>query len=341
MQRILIATTNLGKFNEIISEFADLPFKFVSLRDLKMDKIDLVEPYQTLWENAIYKAKFFGKKSGLVTIAEDTGFFIKALNGSPGIAPKRFAATEEERINKVLKILRGIPQNKRQAYFQTEACLYDPKSDSFTIFTGKVSGLITEKVFGKASPGLDYDAIFYYPPFKQVFAKISSEQKNLVSHRGQVVHQIKYFLVKNYALRHIVVAVGILVKDKKMLITKRRDSRPQFNNRWEFPGGAVDDGENLESCLKREIKEETGYQIKILKQLPDLIVRSESKYGYQVFLCVFIAAPISGRLQISANENTASQWVSLQQCLKKKFLPLNKMFIKKNFNILKEYVKIK
>ena len=166
MQKILIATTNPGKFSEFVSEYKDLPMQFVSLRDLKLDKIVADEPYQTLWENALHKAKFFAKKSGLVTIAEDSGFFIKYLGGEPGIEARRFASTGKERVKKVLRLLINVPGVKRGAYFETKACVYDPRKDSFSVFTGIVSGIISQQSVWKERPGMDYDAIFYYPPLR-------------------------------------------------------------------------------------------------------------------------------------------------------------------------------
>ncbi len=202
MQKILIATTNSGKFNEFVSEYKDLAIKFVSLRNLKLDKIDLAEPHQTMWENALHKAKFFAQKSGLVTITEDTGFFIEHLGGKPGVEAKRFAPTEKGRIQKVLRLLKGVPPAKRGAYFETKACLYDPQKDSFTIFSGKANGVISEQPAGEERPGMDYDAIFYYPPLKKNFSELSILDKNNVSHRGQVIHQIKLFLAKQMALKN-------------------------------------------------------------------------------------------------------------------------------------------
>jgi len=338
MLNILIATTNPGKFHEFVSEYSDLPIKFVSLRDLKLDKIDLEEPHDTLWENALHKAKFFAKKSGLTTIAEDTGFYVKHLGGEPGIAPHRYAPTGPERNQKVLKNLVSVPRAKRGTYFQTDACLYDPTKDSFTIFTGKVKGFITEKLIGRERDGMDYDAIFYYPPLKKNFSELSILEKNNVSHRGQIIHQIKYFLSKQLALRHIVVSVGIVVKNRRMLVTKRRDNRPEFDGRWEFPGGAVEDGEEVDECLVREMKEETGYQVKILEQLPRIIMRCESKYNYQVFLIGYVCKPISGKLKLLDHESSDAAWLSLKDCQTTKFLPLNKRYIRWHLKKLKKYI---
>ena len=90
MTKILIATTNLGKFAEFFAEFEDLNFVFVNLKDLKLDKMEVPEPFSTTWENALYKAKVFAQKSGLPTIAEDTAFGVDYLKGEPGVRAKLF-----------------------------------------------------------------------------------------------------------------------------------------------------------------------------------------------------------------------------------------------------------
>ena len=145
MRKILIATSNTEKFTEIIAELDDLQFDFVNLKNLKLDKFEVDEPHDTTWQNALEKAKFFAKKSGLITIAEDTGLFIKYLNGEPGVKSKRYGATALEKIKKVLEKLNGVPDKKRGAYFETAGCVYNPHTNTFSIFFGKVKGLITKK----------------------------------------------------------------------------------------------------------------------------------------------------------------------------------------------------
>ena len=93
MRKILIATTNTGKFKEMSAELADLHFEFVNLKDVKLDKFDVDEPHATTWQNAWEKAMFFAKKSGLLTLAEDTGLFVDYLKGAPGVKSKRFGPT--------------------------------------------------------------------------------------------------------------------------------------------------------------------------------------------------------------------------------------------------------
>lgn len=338
MKKILIATTNPGKFHEFTAEYADVPIKFVSLNDLSLDKIELDEPYDTLWQNAWHKAKYFAIKTGLPTIAEDTGFFVDHLGGEPGIQAKRYAPTASGRIERILNNLKGVPAQKRGAHFQTNACFYDPQNESFTMFSGKVMGRVVQKLSGNFRDGMDYDAIFYYPPLKKIFSQLSILEKNNVSHRGQVIHQIKHFITRHYAGRQVVASVAMIVKDRRLLMTRRRDHRPEFDGRWEFPGGMVEYGEQPSTAVLREAKEETGYNTKVILPIPGIYSKWEKKYNYQVFLSVYLCRPISGKFRVSDHETSEAGWFTLSQSLKKKLLPLNHSIIKDNFKILSKYI---
>jgi len=338
MQKVLIATTNVGKFNEIVNHFNDLHFKFVNLKDAGLDKIEAEEPFSTTWENALNKAKFYAKKSGLLTIAEDTGFYVKHLKGSPGVGAKRFASTPESRNQKILNQLKKVPHSKRQAYFETHACVYHPDTDTFAIFSGKVNGFISEKIISGFRQGMNYDCIFYYPPLKKNFSELNIAEKNNISHRGQAVQKIKYYLAKQFAFKQIIVPAAIIIKDAKMFFTKRRDLRKEFNNKWEFPGGGVENGEEIITCLKREVKEETGLLVEPLELLPNILNKSEIKYGYQVFLPIYICKIKSGKINLADNEIADYGWFTLPQALKLDFLPLNKKIIHSHIKIIKKYL---
>lgn len=338
MKKILIATNNQGKFKELASEFSDLNIKFLNLKDLKLDKIKISEPYQTLAENALHKAKFFAKLSKLTTIAEDTGLFVKYLKGAPGVKTKRFGKNATDRRKKILLALKNVPAKNRTAEFITNACLYDPQNDSYTVFTGKAAGQITTTPSGSEQSGMDFDPIFYFPKYKKTFAELSTPEKNAISHRGQIATQLKRFLSKQYNFKQFLVVGGIIVKNRKALFTKRRDPRSEFNNKWEFPGGGIDNGEAVIKALKRELKEETGLDVEPIEQLPEIVTRVEEKYGYQVFLLLFICKIKSGKLQTSDTEVADYGWFSLKESLKLDWLPANKEVIKNNYKILKKYI---
>lgn len=338
MEKILIATTNLGKFKEFMVEFGDLPFTFVNLRDLRLDAIDLDEPFATTEENAVHKARFFAKKSGLPAIAEDTGFFVKHLGGQPGVKAKRYAADPKERCAKILRELEGVPKARRGAAFETAACFYHPQNDNYSVFRGYLAGTVA--LNGSPNPpteGMSYDAIFYYPPAKKVMAEMSSEEKNLISHRGQIATQLKYFLAREFGPNRIVVAGALLVKNRRFFMQKRRDPRPDFNNTWEFPGGVVENKEKIKETIRRECREETGYGIRFLEPLPQL-------YNYnltpalQIFLYVYICAITDGDYRPATGEVAGHGWFTYRQALRKKLISNNGKIIRDNEATLKKYI---
>jgi XTP/dITP diphosphohydrolase len=141
MEKILIATTNPGKFKEIVAELADLHFKFINLTDLKLDNIEVEEPHLTTWENAVEKARFFARKTGLITIAEDTGLFIDALDGNPGVKAKRFAPTA------TLRVQKNIKKNEKSAGEKKERHILKLPA-AFTIHTLKISTYLPAKQTG-------------------------------------------------------------------------------------------------------------------------------------------------------------------------------------------------
>lgn len=344
MQKILIATNNKEKFKEMMVELNDLHFKFLSLSDVKLNKIQVEEPHATTWQNALEKAKFFAKKTGLITIAEDTGLFIHALNGEPGVQSKRLAPTALERNNIVIKKMQGIPEKKRAAYFETSGCIYNPITDSFSFFTGKVDGRITLAFSGnqKFSEEMGYDPIFYYPPLKKTFLEMSILEKNSISHRGKMLMQIKFFLTRNHQPSQIICAAGIIVKDGKMLMTKRRDLRPEFNDKWEFPGGGVETGETFLQTLHNEVLEETGFKVNIQEQMPDIVTTLVNKDAYQVHLFMCVCTIKSGKIKLAPSESSDYGWFTYGEALKADMLPLNKKLIqtKNNKKVLLKYIKL-
>ncbi len=156
------------------------------------------ETGRTFLENARAKSLHYGKLSGLLTLAEDSGLEIEALDGEPGVYSARYSgpgATDAKNVRKVLKKLEGIPREKRRARFVCAMVLSDKGRVVYEI-RGEVHGTIASAPRGTG--GFGYDPIFTYHPFRRTFAELASDEKNAVSHRGRALRKLAAFLRSDF-----------------------------------------------------------------------------------------------------------------------------------------------
>lgn len=187
--KLIFATNNSHKVTEV-SELLGKSFRILSLKDLDI-KEDIPEDFHSLKENALFKARFINKITGMNVFADDTGLEIDALNGRPGVHSARFAGPGrdfEANIDKVLLLLTGVI--KREARFRTVIALIINNSEY--LFEGIVEGKITEKRRG--SNGFGYDPVFMPDGTDLTFAEMILEQKNKISHRARAFEKLKMFL---------------------------------------------------------------------------------------------------------------------------------------------------
>ena len=197
MRELIVATRNKGKLREIKELLADLDFKIVSLDELAaMPKI--IEDGQTFKDNAIKKAVTIARHTQKLTLGEDSGLEVKALANQPGVYSARFSganATDEKNNAKLLRLLRGLALNKRQARYRCFAALADEKG-VVGVVSGSCSGLIATRHKGKN--GFGYDPLFLIPRYGKTFGELPSEIKAKMSHRSHALQKIKKFLITNY-----------------------------------------------------------------------------------------------------------------------------------------------
>ena len=196
MRRLLIATRNKGKFLEIKEILKGLPFELLNLDAAqKIPKdFDVEETGKSFLENAVLKAKTFGRMSGFLTLADDSGLEVKALTGRPGIYSARYAETTEKRNQKLLRELKNIPWPKRAAQFRCVVAIFDPQTKKLASTEGICQGRIVDGPIGKH--GFGYDPIFYLPKFKKTMAQLKLNQKNAISHRGKALKKVRKILKK-------------------------------------------------------------------------------------------------------------------------------------------------
>ncbi|MGO9120328.1 MAG: XTP/dITP diphosphatase [Desulfomonilaceae bacterium] len=191
--RLLIATKNKGKIREIRALLKDIPIILLPLSSFP-HLPDVLEDGETFRENALKKARIIAHSSGIVTLADDSGLCIDALDGRPGVLSARYAgqeATDAEKCARILKEMEQVPERLRTATFVCIIALVTPQGEEI-VFKGTCEGIITHEIRGAA--GFGYDPIFYYPGSGCTFAEMDSEAKNRVSHRGRALHEFRNYL---------------------------------------------------------------------------------------------------------------------------------------------------
>jgi XTP/dITP diphosphohydrolase len=188
MRDICFVTGNQNKIIEVEKLIKN--FKIISTKDLNFYD-EIPETENTIKGNAFIKSSFIYNKFNINCFSDDSGLFINALGGEPGVRSARYASEisdTEKNINLVLKNLRG--EEDRSAAFQTCICLIINGKISY--FEGSVKGIITSKRLG--SRGFGYDPIFIPEGYERSFAQMSLEEKNKISHRSIATKKLVNFL---------------------------------------------------------------------------------------------------------------------------------------------------
>ncbi|MCL5069882.1 MAG: RdgB/HAM1 family non-canonical purine NTP pyrophosphatase [Actinobacteria bacterium] len=202
--KIVIATKNKGKIKEIKSFLDDLPeIELLTFEDFE-NFPDIDEGSLDFIENATLKAKSISEFTNAITLADDSGLVVDALCGEPGVKSSRYAgenATDKENRQKLLDNLGSCNSLKdRTARFICKMILWDPGKGLLKTSSGVCEGCIgfTEK----GSGGFGYDSIFipvgYNSCSSKTMAELSEHEKNMISHRGKALKNLKYFLKEKY-----------------------------------------------------------------------------------------------------------------------------------------------
>ncbi len=194
--KLLLGSGNEGKIAELKEALAPLSLEIVSLLAFP----DIVEPEETgetLLENAVLKAQYYGKKTGLLTLADDGGLFVDALDGWPGVQSARVAPTHESKLTLILQELEWVPEEERSASFQGWLALYDPTSEELYAAFGACAGKITLEASSSTEMKWGYNHVFHVDEADKTFSEMTKEEKNSYSHRGKALAKIIRYLEKN------------------------------------------------------------------------------------------------------------------------------------------------
>lgn len=181
---LLLATQNPGKLREIQAILRDLDITVIA----PSTDFDVEETGETFEENAWLKAKGFSEKFDILTLSDDSGLIVDALDGRPGVYSKRYGKDDDERITKLLLEMEG--KEDRSARFISVMCLHGEGIDQ--CFEGTVEGTIAQEARGKE--GFGYDPIFIPEGYEKTFAQLGNEVKNKLSHRARAMEKVKGYL---------------------------------------------------------------------------------------------------------------------------------------------------
>jgi len=193
MPKLLLATFNRGKIKEYRLLLDDLGYEITTLAQEGITKV-ITESQNSYEQNARLKAIAYAKSSHLLTLADDSGLEVDALNGEPGVRSARFAgeaATDADRVSFLLARLDNVPWEKRTARFKCLVAIATPAGQCHTC-CGECPGIIALEPKGRN--GFGYDPIFFLPKQGKTMAQLSLKLKNQISHRARASQKARQVL---------------------------------------------------------------------------------------------------------------------------------------------------
>jgi XTP/dITP diphosphohydrolase len=199
---LLIATNNLGKVKELQELLKDTGVELVTPAQINLD-LDVIEDGITYAENATKKAVAFVQASGLISLADDSGLEVDALDGAPGLYSARYGSTDGQKLSDAKRrtfLIQNLADKPRPwtARFHATIAVAVP-NDETHLAEGFCEGEIIPEERGTG--GFGYDPIFLLPELGKTVAELSTEEKNRLSHRARAVMNAKGILKKIYDMR--------------------------------------------------------------------------------------------------------------------------------------------
>lgn len=196
---LLLGTRNAGKVREIETILGGVPWRIRSLDEFGDIEVP-AETGDTYAENAIIKARFYARATGLCALADDSGLEVEALGGAPGVYSARYAgagASDADRRTLLLSELAIVPAEQRKARFVCVVAIALPDGAVLSTSEGTCAGKIIFEPRGDG--GFGYDPLFVPDGFDQTFAELSDTIKNQLSHRARALLNTREFLLSHDA----------------------------------------------------------------------------------------------------------------------------------------------
>ena len=189
--KIILATKNKGKVADFEKLTENMNIEVISFLDEEINFPDVVEDGETFEENSVKKALEIAKYTGMITVSDDSGLCVEALDGAPGIYSARYSgenATDSTNIDKLLNEMKNIPQEERQAKFVSVVSIAKPDG-TVQSFRGEVEGeIIFER---KGTNGFGYNPVFFSYELEKTFGEATMEERVTVSHRARAFRELK------------------------------------------------------------------------------------------------------------------------------------------------------
>jgi XTP/dITP diphosphohydrolase len=189
MKKLVVSTGNEHKILEIREILHDLNIEVLSKNDIGLKELDVEEDGKTLEENSLKKARALSEKTDYMVIADDTGLFVNALNGEPGVYSSRYAGedgNDKKNCEKLIKKLENV--ENRSAYFKTVIALITEDKEEI-IAEGICRGKIGKEP--KGQNGFGYDPLFIPEGYDKTFAELGHDIKNRISHRALALKELR------------------------------------------------------------------------------------------------------------------------------------------------------
>jgi len=194
--KVLLATRNEGKKHEYADLMSGLGIEWLTLGDLGVD-LDVEETGTTFEENALLKARGYAAETGLLTLADDSGLVVDALDGAPGVYSARYggeaAPDDRARTRLLLRNMESVSDDQRTARFRCVIAIASPDGRAETA-SGACEGCITRAPVGEN--GFGYDPVFFVPQRGCTMAQLPAEIKNQISHRAQAAMPARAILAR-------------------------------------------------------------------------------------------------------------------------------------------------
>lgn len=191
MKRMILASQNKHKLEEVRNILKDLDIEIVSMDEAGLGDLKIEEDGETFEENSMKKATVVMEKTGQTAIADDSGLEVDYLNGSPGVYSARFSgedATDDDNNKKLLSLLKDVPVKERTGRFVSVISVAFPDGRRLSV-RGECEGIIGFEE--KGTGGFGYDPLFIVPKYNKTFAQLGGEIKNKISHRARALDKLR------------------------------------------------------------------------------------------------------------------------------------------------------